>query len=245
MPNKKIKIIALPYAGANGYCYREFENLLSNNFEWITYELPGRGNRIDECLLLNIKDIVYDLYNKMISEIEYSNYIIYGHSMGTILGFELMKKIISSESKEPMFLFFTGRGAPNIYEKEKLAGLEKESFWKKLKETRGVSDKLFKNDEFKNFFEPILRADFKACEDYSFIDLKNPLKTPIYLGIGNEELIGRENDKIKWNEILAWQNITELSIRVKFYKGDHFFILDQTEMLVKDIEKASLEFTIP
>lgn len=235
---KKTKIIALPYAGGSKYCYRDFEASIPNDFEWVTFELPGRGNRINEDFLINIEDIVNDLFSKILPFIKSSEYIIYGHSLGTLLGYELVKKIIASNLSMPLFLFFTGRGAPNVVEKEKLADLDKESFWKKIKEIGGLPSGIIEDNELKSFFGPIIRSDFRIVENYKFIDLDAPLSIPIYIGIGNKELLGEETEKVKWNHILEWQNITKHPIDVKFYDGNHFFILNHTQALVKEIVKT-------
>ncbi len=235
---KTVKIIALPYAGGSKYCYRDFEALIPDEFEWITFELPGRGNRINEDFFMNVEDMVDDLFAKIIPIVKSSEYILYGHSLGTILGYELMKKIVAYNIPEPAFLFFTGRGSPSVREKDKLADLEEKLFWKKVMEIGGMPKEILKNDELKDFFGPIIRSDFRAVENYKFIGLDKPFQVPLYIGLGNEELIGKENDKVKWRHILDWQKIVEDPIDVKFYKGDHFFIVNNTQVLIEEIVNA-------
>jgi surfactin synthase thioesterase subunit len=232
----KVKILALPFSGANKYSYRVLQKELTDNFEWITYELPGRGERIKENFLTDIDAIVTDIYNTMLTTIKTSQYIIYGHSLGTILGYELVKKIIVSDLPLPLFLFFTGRGSPSVYERENLADLADISFWKKVSEIGGLPIEILESEELKNFFGPILRADFRTIESYVYQGLSQPLKIPIHICIGNEELIG--NDKIQWKHILKWQDETMLPIDVEFFSGDHFFILKHPEQIMQKINNA-------
>ncbi len=233
---QKVKIIALPFGGASKYSYRVLQNVLPDNFDWITYELPGRGERIREDFLSQVDDIVTDIFDKMFSIFETSPYVIYGHSLGTILGYELIKRIIASDLPLPYFLFFTGRGSPSIYERENLADLPDKRFWEKVSEIGGLSKEVLDSEELKVFIGPMLRADFKAVENYVYQGLSEPLKIPIYICIGNEELIG--DDKVEWNHILKWQNETIHPIEVEFFKGDHFFILEHPEQIIDRISKA-------
>ncbi|MEP6804700.1 MAG: thioesterase domain-containing protein [Flavobacterium sp.] len=110
----KNKVIALPFAGGNKYSFSSIEKHVSKNVEWITLELPGRGSRFKESLLDRVDHIVDDLLIQIMPYIELGNYIIYGHSMGTLLGYELAKKITEKKLQRPMALFFTGRGAPGF-----------------------------------------------------------------------------------------------------------------------------------
>jgi surfactin synthase thioesterase subunit len=233
---QETKIIALPFAGASKYSYRVLQNVVSDNFEWIIYELPGRGERIKEDFLIEIDNIIDDIFEKMHSIFETDQYIIYGHSLGTILGYELVKRIIASNLPQPLFLFFTGRGSPSIYERENLADLDEVLFWEKVSEIGGLPKEILESEELKCFFGPVLRADFKAVENYVYKRLLEPLKIPIYACIGNEELIG--DDKVKWDHILKWQNETMLPIDVEFFSGDHFFILKHPELIIKKMDNA-------
>lgn len=232
--NNQVKVIALPFAGANKYSYRPFQNEKRDNLDWDIYELPGRGARIAEDFLTDVESIVDDIFNQFQSVIKNSEYIIYGHSLGTILGFELVKKIMEYNLPLPLFLFFTGRGSPSVYEREKLSNLEESKFWEKVNEIGGLPSEVIENNELREFLSPILRSDFKAVENYTYQSVKTPLNIPIIVGIGNEELIGK--DKIKWKNILKWQNETSVPIDVEFYKGNHFFILENYQEIVNKID---------
>ena len=95
------KVIALPFAGGNKYSFNGIEKHVSKKINWITLELPGRGSRFKESLLDKIDHMVDDLLSQIMPHIQEGNYIIYGHSMGTLLGYELTKKITEKKSTDP------------------------------------------------------------------------------------------------------------------------------------------------
>ena len=65
--NKKNKIIAIPFAGGNRFSFKILEKYVPQDFDWITLESPGRGNRFSEKLLDNI-----DETGDFVEQIQYS-----------------------------------------------------------------------------------------------------------------------------------------------------------------------------
>ncbi|WP_103866074.1 thioesterase II family protein [Aquimarina sp. I32.4] len=226
-------IIALPFAGGNKYSYNMFEKLIPFNYKWETIELAGRGTRIREALISDMKVLVEDVYEQMESKIKTGNYIIYGHSMGALLGYLLTNKIIELGCKPPKFLFFTGRGGPSESEEKNISNYDSASFWEEVQKMGGLPDDILNNDELLGFFEPILRADFKAIEGYHYQPKNTTFNLPIYIRIGDKE-------KISEQELMAWQNESKLPINTLIVPGNHFFILDQPDIILKQIIRADL-----
>ncbi|WP_062053004.1 thioesterase II family protein [Aquimarina longa] len=229
------KIIAFPFAGGNRYSFSSIEKHVPKNIDWITLELPGRGNRFKENLLVKIDDMVDDLLDKIIPHIQKSDYIIYGHSMGTLLGYELTKRIIQEKLKLPKHLFFTGRGAPGFDRfKNKKSTLPKELFWKEVIEMGGFPNDILDHEDLLDLYFPIMKSDFKAVEDYEFCQMKKPFLIPIHICMGNEE-IGEEEDKTPLSSMKAWSNETSYSCSFELLKGDHFFILKHPKTIAQKI----------
>lgn len=228
---KKIKIIALPFAGGNKYSYRELANLLPSNYVWETLELPGRGARMMEGLLSDIRQLSESIIDDLIKATTSDTYILYGHSMGTLLGYELTKMLVNRGHKLPELLFFTGRGAPSVEREKKIAHLPNKEFWQEVKELGGLPNELMENNELLEFFGPIMRADFKAVEDYVFAS-DNPLPVPIFVRVGDQEGVSDEN-------VQAWQEMSSQPLDSGILAGDHFFIFKQAQQLVKQLIEAN------
>ena len=232
------KVIALPFAGGNKYSFNSIEKHVPKKIDWITLELPGRGNRFKESLLDKVDHMVDDLLSEIIPHIQKGNYIIYGHSMGTLLGYELTKRIIKNKLKPPMYLFFTGRGAPEFMRfKNKKSVLPKDIFWKEVNEMGGLPREFFDHDDLLDLYFPIMKSDFKAIEDYEFNSMENPFLIPIHVCMGDEE-IGEEEDKTPMVSMKAWSKETSYSFSFELLKGDHFFILKHPKTIVQRICEA-------
>ena len=227
--NTKPKIIAIPFAGGNKYSFNKIENHISQDFEWITLELPGRGGRFNESLFDNISEMVDDLYNNIQSHITQGDYVLYGHSMGAILGYELIKKLSENGWKLPITLFFTGKGAPEYnHLMDKKSMLPQDSFWKEIIKIGGMPKNVLDQKELLEVCYPIIKNDFKALENYVYTKMKIPFSIPIQILIGEEEDILIDN-------VTAWANETNSICEVKIIPGDHFFVLEKAEMIAQRI----------
>ena len=230
-----MKIIAFPFAGGNKMSYNFFQSpLLDRAMSIKVLEYP-RGIRFSECTLRTIDitiDALFGNFAKLIQE--ESNYIIYGHSMGALIGYLVCKRIEKLGLKKPLKLVVSGRSAPSIRNKETRYDLSSDQFWEKILELGGISEEILKERELKDFFEPILRADFKAVETYVYSGKAN-LTIPIDVIHGSEEKIEAD--------VLGWKEETSAEVTFTELKGNHFFIYDHAEFFV-DLFKKSFDQSI-
>jgi surfactin synthase thioesterase subunit len=183
-----------------------------------------------EPLLTEINAAVDDIYTQIVPYLNIP-YAFYGHSLGSLLAYLLTKKIILEKKKAPIHLFFSGRHAPSvILDEPNSHSLPRNEFITKLKELGGSPDELLNNEELLRFFEPILRADFKLSDNYIF-STSYPFHIPITVMIGTDEKISEEN-------VSAWQKETTLPVRILRFKGDHFFIFNNIEIVSLEIVRG-------
>jgi surfactin synthase thioesterase subunit len=239
------KVIALPFAGGNKYSFNGIEKHVSKKIDWITLELPGRGSRFKESLLDKIDHMVDDLLSQIMPHIHEGNYIIYGHSMGTLLGYELAKKITEKKLQKPMALFFTGRGAPGFTRfNNKKSLLPSPLFWEEVNKIGGLPKEILECKELLELYYPIMKSDFKAIEDYNYLPMEVPFNFPIHILMGKEE-IGIGNEKTPLSGMKDWQNETSDNCTFELLDGDHFFVFKHAEPLAKRIsEIAERSFNI-
>ena len=222
-----IDLICFPYAGGNKNSYMTY--LKNNNFKLnlITLEYPGRGARISEGLKQDMNSIVYDAYNQLMKLDIDRPYAIYGHSMGALVGYLVIKEILENNNNPPVHLFFSGRQAPSIENNEDISNLSSEQLRSKLKEFGGSHDSILQDQDLMNFYEPIIRADFKALSSYEY-KISKPLNIPITLMYGDK-------DNISHNEIGDWQKETFFNIETIQFEGNHFFIFNKPYEIMETI----------
>src|SRR5579864_9349667 len=115
----KFNLFCLPHAGGNKYAYKRFVDAAPPFVKVIPLEYPGRGERVDED---PITDVI-ELTKLMLSEIKDdlgSPYAIYGHSMGTLVGYLMLREMRGAGYEFPEFLFVTGSEGPATRKKDKI-----------------------------------------------------------------------------------------------------------------------------
>ena len=186
-------------------------------------EYPGRGVKRTQPLLYNINDLVDYAFQHTVKVIENSPYIIYGHSMGALIGYLVCKKIESQLINRPMRLIVSGSNPPSKMGKENISGLSSKAFWDKIYDYGGLPNEILEDKDVKTFFEPILRADFECIEKYQYDETsKKKLTIPIDVFYGSEEDINNE-------EIVLWQKETTEKANITKLDGNHFFIFHHQE----------------
>jgi external thioesterase TEII len=223
---KRVQLFLLHFAGGNCYSFQFLQPYLKE-YEFIALELPGRGRRIREPLLTDFDEAAEDLFHQVKRRIN-GPCIIYGHSMGAILGLKTAH-MLECINKPPTCLVVSGNPGPGISDDIQRHLLEKEAFIAELKTLGGIPPAFFENKELLDFFEPILRADFEVNEKKDFAHLP-PVKNAIHAIMGSKE------PKVEC--IDNWQQYTLATFTAEVLAGDHFFIHQHAEKLAAIIKNC-------
>ncbi|WP_209405585.1 thioesterase II family protein [Pseudozobellia sp. WGM2] len=212
-----MKIIAFPYAGGNKYSYDFLKPYLKKKMVLEVFENPGRGKRVLEKSLDSIGAIIDDLSIRVIPSIRKNEpYIMYGHSMGALIAFLICKRIQEKRLKLPLKLIVSGKKAPHSPREQKISSYPSAQFWEELTSLGGIPKEVDNEIQLRDFFEPIIKADFRAIEEYSFKKSRQ-LDIPIDVLYGNEELKNK-------NDFLDWNRETTNKVTLYPFEGNHFFI---------------------
>jgi surfactin synthase thioesterase subunit len=216
-----MKLFCIPFSGGNAYSYSDFKKYLPDDIEFNNLELPGRGKRITEPLLYNIEDMTKDLFDQIENKID-SEYVIFGHSLGALLGINLCRFISIKGMRLPLMLFLSGQTAPVLIKPDNKHILPDDQFANILREMGGTPEELLNDKSFLQFFLPLVRADFQSISKYKYSPKSYPLNVSLTIMIGNEEKISDE-------DALKWQLETDSTIDINRFEGGHFFIFEQTK----------------
>jgi surfactin synthase thioesterase subunit len=223
---EKINLFCLPYAGGTAMIYNRLKKYLGSSINLIPIELAGRGMRSKESFYESIEEAVEDIYSSIEDKLDGTKFAFLGHSMGTLLEYELIYKIYKLKNQMPIHAFFSGRHTPQaIKEKEDLYKLEDSDFIKVIYKIGGTPKGFFENEELVNMFIPILKADYKIVETYVHKEKKEKFKFDITI------FNGKDDKDISISDSYEWENLTLKNCEVYIFDGGHFFILDK----LKDI----------
>jgi surfactin synthase thioesterase subunit len=225
-------LFCLPYAGGSEVVYYKWKKYLHPSIKLIPIELKGRGKRINEIYYESLEDAIDDIFENIKDKIIYNDYAVYGHSMGSLLSYELYYKIKQMCINEPKHIFFSGYRAPSIIrQKENIYTLPDYDFMKKVMNLGGTPEELMKSQKLLEIFIPIIRNDFKILENYKYKERKNKIEC-------NVSVLNGKQDDIKLEEILAWKNHVSKEVEIYNFEGNHFFINTNVEKITNIINNT-------
>ena len=228
-------LFCLPYAGGSEVIYYKWKKYLNSSIQLEPIELKGRGKRFNEAFYESLEEAVQDIFENIKDKVLHDEYAIYGHSMGSLLAYELYYKICKENVRMPKHMFFSGYKAPSIPRNEKqIYLLPDDEFIKEVIELGGTPQEVADNEELLQLFTPILRNDFKMLEKYLYKEKKEKIQCDISI------LNGKEDD-ITLQEILVWKYHTDKEFKVYNFEGNHFFINNNVEGITKVINNTLVE----
>lgn len=229
----KVKLFCFPYAGGAAASYNQWKQYLDPYIEFRAIELAARGRRMREPNYKSIDNAVDDVFNIIKNELTQEPYVLCGHSMGTMIAFELAYKIKEQGLPGPIHIIFSGRCAPHIPRDNKrtLHHLPDDEFKKEMLEMGGTPKEFFEHPELMEVFLPLLRGDFTLTETY----VHPPKDAP--LDVDFTVLSGKQ-DEDTTEEVEAWRIHTTGNCDIHYFEGDHFFIHDETEKVLDVINNA-------
>lgn len=191
-------------------------------------EIKGRGKRFNEIFYDNLAEAVDDLFENIKDKIVEDDYAIYGHSMGSLLAYELYYKISELKLRIPKEIFFSGYRAPSIIRRETIYTLPDYDLLKKVMELGGTPEELVNNKLLRQIYLPIIRNDFKILETYHYQERQKKIECDVLILNGKQDTTNIE-------EIFAWKNHGSKGFRVYNFEGNHFFINNNVENITSII----------
>ncbi len=226
----KIKLFCLPFAGGSSAIFRSWPKHMPETVEVCAVEIPGRGQRINEPLSERIETLVAELSLEIKNSID-RPFALFGHSLGAILGFEIAHHLKNNFGLKPVHLFLSGTKAPQIESDKKLIyNLPDTEFLAEIKKLNGTPDEVFEHQDLLKLMIPILRADFKLCETYTY-EARTPLDCPISV------LGGLQDPHIAKETLESWNAQTNGPFFLRMFPGDHFYLNDHQQILLRTITR--------
>jgi medium-chain acyl-[acyl-carrier-protein] hydrolase len=231
------RIIFFPFAGGNPYHFKTFSNLINEEIELLAVQLPGRPwvRNLDKAF--SLESLLNNMLNEYVQNprIIEKPFVIFGHSLGALIGFEFIKLLRKNKLLLPFHFIVSSGMPPHLIDKVRGKLLET-NLQNYLRDYNGIPEEIWDNPEALDIFLKILNADFKFIKEYKYKE-ENLLDCAI-------TAIGGMNDKAVLCESLQeWRNYTTSNFNIFCLPGDHFYFRhSQVEVanLFNDLIRAQL-----
>ncbi|WP_435817809.1 thioesterase domain-containing protein [Micromonospora chersina] len=218
-----MRLFCLPYAGAGASAFRRWQEAIGPDVEVLPVQLPGRENRINEDPRFDVAEVA-----EAIAARADRPYVLYGHSMGGRLGFEVVRELRRTGGPLPLRLYVGGARAPHVTAPGLFDGLSRaddEELLRRLADGGGLPAELFAHPELVELLLPLLRADFGRVDGYRYVP-GEPLPVPIVA------FSGRDDRAVTREQNAAWAEHTAAGFTLHELAGGHFFLHDQLPELL-------------
>ena len=216
-PEARLRCFCLPYAGGSARIFQSWSQHLPASVDLCALELPGHGARLTEPPLDNM-DAMLGAIAQVIQPLCDRPFVLFGHSMGALISFELARYCRRHGLPMPVHLYVSGHRAPQLPDPEPpVHTLPDDAFREKLMRLQGTAPAVLANDEFMALLLPVLRADFTLCETYTYAT-EPPLPCPI-TAFG-----GTRDPSTQRGRLRAWRSQTQAKFTQHVLPGNHFFI---------------------
>lgn len=226
----KIALLCIPYAGASAGMYGKWNQKLGSDIRVSALLLPFRDARRKEELPETVQMLAQEivLENKDFFE---KPYVIYGHCTGAILGYEIEKAAERIYGKTAIAMIVSNAQEPIWVPEEanELSGATAEKIEAYLIREKLVAPEMLEFEEFREYYFPILRADFNLYSNYRCG--KGKLSCPIWA------FYDEKDPKIQEELVHNWKHYTHEFHTVKM-SGGHFSFQNNEEQLLEEIRKV-------
>jgi medium-chain acyl-[acyl-carrier-protein] hydrolase len=213
----RLNLLCLPFAGGGSSAYHSWPAALPPDVAVWAARLPGRESRLLEPPLAYLEEMVRELV-QAVKPLATIPYVLFGHSMGALIGYEMVRRIRYMGGPMPESLIVSGCGAPHLPSPSKpLHTLPHNELVAALRDYGATPQALLDNRELLDLFLPTLRADFKAAETYRHRP-GMPLSCPITVLRGDSDI------EVTAEHCDGWAELTSGPCDQHCYVGGHFFI---------------------
>lgn len=223
-PDARLRLFCFSYAGGGASIYRQWHDLLPQDIEICAIQLPGREYRLMEPAYTNLAPLVEVLAQAITPYLD-KPFAFFGHSMGSLVCFELARQLRRTHKKEPFHLYIGAYRAPHLPNPNvKIYHLPMEVF-KVILRADGIPERILQNEELMQAMLPTLRADFELCDTHDMQE-EAPLSYPFSI------FGGEEDRRISPAELDAWRVHSAAPCSLTLLPGSHFFIHSAQDLLL-------------
>jgi len=224
------RLFCFPYAGGGAQIFRRWPHQLPTRGEVCAIELPGRGTRLQEPLFTRLPPLVDAIVQGLEKHLD-KPFAFFGHSMGAILSFEIARSLRRQRLPGPVYLFVSGRSAPQIPNDEPLLyALPEPELINELRRLNGTPKEVLEHKELMQLMLPVLRADFAVCDTYHY-EPEPPLDCPITV------FGGFQDASVRADSLEAWREQTNVTCSVHLFPGGHFFLQTTQSLFLQTLAR--------
>lgn len=221
-----LRLFCFPFAGGGSVTYRPWAQTLPDFVDVCAIVPPGRERRIREKPFDTMSALALAAADGIEPYLD-QPFVFFGHSMGSVMAFEVARELQRRGLPQPIALFPSGRRAPNVLrtsptfhhlpDKEMIDAIQDHY--------QQIPKAVTADPELRALITPLLRGDFTAIDTYEYEE-GDLLNCPFVA-------FGGTQDEASVEQMQAWGEFTTGSFQLHMLAGGHFFLNEQRPQLLQ------------
>ncbi|MDG4785097.1 thioesterase domain-containing protein [Micromonospora sp. WMMD1102] len=234
VPDGALRLFCLPHAGASASVFRPWIGRLPG-VAVCPLQPPGREGRLAEPQHERMEPLADEFARAVRQVLDGGSqpYAVYGHSLGALVGYEVVRRIRDLGGPAPVHLFVSGCGAPDRSAETgpRVSTMSDAQIAALMSRLGGTPPGLLAEPSLLRMFLPPFRADFVVKENYAYRPGR-PLAVPV------TALAATADPRVGPGDMEAWAGHTAGPFRLHTLTGGHFAVLEQAAVTHRHIAEA-------
>lgn len=219
----KMQLVCFHDAGGNAHLYADWEDKLAGHIQLITVELPGRGKSSSMEPFTDMKQAIHKISDALMGVVN-KPAIFFGHSMGGLIAFEVIRELRRRLTKLPVNLIVSSTPQLASYDKQHLDhNADDKTLMKRFPH---LSKEMIPDAELREILIRLLRNDLKLLDTYEY-EFAPPLDVNIIA------IHGKSDSTVSKKQMNLWNNETTLKFRFIEREGDHHYLRSCTDFVTE------------
>ncbi|MEU8929189.1 alpha/beta fold hydrolase [Streptomyces sp. NPDC048409] len=229
-----LSLVCFPHAGGSASYFRPLADALAPVADVLSVQYPGRQDRRSEPPRTSISRLADEIL-AVLETLPRRRLVLFGHSMGACVAFEVARRIEQGTSLDLLGLVASGRTAPPEVRDRGVRSMDDAGVVDEIRRLNGTDERLLLDADVVEMILPAVRGDYTAVESYRYRP-GPPLRCPISV------LVGDDDPQVTLAEAAEWREHTEGAFTLRDFPGGHFYLAEQQAGVVRALTEDLAEF---
>jgi len=211
-----MRLFCFPFAGGAATYFYPYAAALAPQIEVHSVQYPGRQDRHREPFAESIDELAGSIYAAMGDSTD-EPYAFFGHSMGAIVAYEVIRLLQRDGRPGPRWLLASGQRAPSRQRPEGIYLRSDPELVEELRTLGGTDPRWLDDPDLLATILPPIRNDYRAIETYPYRP-GPPLECPV------TALAAEDDPYTSIPDVDVWREHTDASFDLRVFCGGHFFL---------------------